>query len=141
MTSLDKENKRSLLVVTLSLISVIGINITIKTNDKTIFGNSLYSLLAFIAIFLVINKSSKIPRTKRKNVISLILGITISICLILGRNTLLFDDTQIFKLKTWLKVLMVTPLWVAIDLMLFSIKIKVNYHNPYILKLKNYVNC
>jgi len=56
MTSLDKENKRSLLVVTLSLISVIGINITIKTNDKTIFGNSLYSLLAFIAIFLVINK-------------------------------------------------------------------------------------
>lgn len=138
MTSLDKENKRSLIVVTLSLISVIGINITIKTNDKTIFGNSLYSLLAFIAIFLVINKSSKIPRTKRKNVISLILGITISICLILGRNTLLFDDTQIFKLKTWLKVLMVTPLWVAIDLMLFSIKIKVNYHNPYILKLKNY---
>ena len=36
MTSLDKENKRSLIVVTLSLISVIGINITIKTNDKTI---------------------------------------------------------------------------------------------------------
>ena len=66
MTSLDKENKRSLLVVTLSLISVIGINITIKTNDKTIFGNSLYSLLAFIAIFLVINKSS-IPNFRNYN--------------------------------------------------------------------------
>lgn len=66
MTSLDKENKRSLLVVTLSLISVIGINITIKTNDKTIFGNSLYSLLAFIAIFLVINKSSKNTTNQKK---------------------------------------------------------------------------
>ncbi|MQB78017.1 hypothetical protein DN435_00815 [Lactobacillus reuteri] len=137
MISLGKENKYSLFAVILSLISVIGLNITIKTNDETIFGNSLYSLLAFIPIFLVINKAFKISRRKRY-FLPLTLGIIFSSCLVFGRNTLLFDDTQIFVLNTWIKILMITPLWTSIIILLFATKIKVNYYNPYILKLKKY---
>ncbi|MBB1062624.1 DUF6020 family protein [Limosilactobacillus fastidiosus] len=120
-----KDNQKSVIsALILSLLSTFGIAITIKVNDKTVIGNSIYSLVIFIGLYLLFQHLFLLVKDRRKDIGAIIIALFFSTSLVLGRNTLLLDDALAFSPVTYIKILMITPCWFALVRSLLSYKIK-----------------
>lgn len=109
------ENKyiHNMIILILSFLSLLFINSTLKTDHSLFeFSNSIYGIVAFAGVFLLLTKAEKKLKNERTNrllIISTILGFVFSVFMVSGRNILLLDTVEIGKIKTWIKFLCGTP--------------------------------
>lgn len=124
MTNLENKPKRIFMAALLALLSTIGITLTIKTADKTVLGNSIYSLVIFSGIYVLLRYCLSLARNRNKNIGAAIVSLVLSISLVWGRNTMMFDDAQVFSAQSCLRILLIWPLWFGLIRVLFSLHIK-----------------
>lgn len=124
MVDLKTKRKRILVAALLALLATFGIAMTIKTSDKTVLGNSIYSLVIFSGSYTLLKHCLFLARNRRKDIGALIISLVFAICLVWGRNTMLFDDARVFSVLTYIRIFLIWPLWFGLIRALFSLHIK-----------------
>lgn len=124
MVDLKTKRKRILVAALLALLATFGIAMTIKTSDKTVLGNSIYSLVIFSGSYTLLKHCLFLARNRRKDIGALIISLVFAICLVWGRNTMLFDDARVFSVLTCIRIFLIWPLWFGLIRALFSLHIK-----------------
>jgi ABC-type multidrug transport system fused ATPase/permease subunit len=116
----------------LSGLSLIFIESTIKSTDNLFgFSNSIYSIFAFIGIFLLMKKTRNVlaeSGDKRLLAVTVILAMIFSFFMVAGKNILVNNSVQIGQLKTLIKIICGVPLFTAF---LILILIKMPEVNQY----------
>ena len=124
MIDLKNKYKNIFMVALLALLSTIGVVATIMTTDKTILGNSIYSLVIFSGIYILLKYCFSLVRNRRKDLGALIVSLIFAISMVWGRNTMLFDDALVFSFLTCIRILLIWPLWFGLIRALFALKIR-----------------
>lgn len=119
---------KNIICIMLSCLSLLYINATLKSDHSLFeFSNSIYSLIAFVGVLLLIIKAIEKIKEEKNNrllIISSILGLIFSIFMVSGRNILLLDTVEIGKIKTWIKFLCGIPFWSPIIILLLTFRPK-----------------
>lgn len=103
----------------LAFITTFSINAMLKINQSFYpVSNSILSIFIFLGLFGLYKKIIPVLET-RLTIISMIYGLFFSACMVVGTNVLLYDQTKLNQLNTWLYILAGTPLFMVIIVLLF----------------------
>ncbi|OUP49739.1 DUF6020 family protein [Lachnoclostridium sp. An181] len=112
--NLKKQNIKTGIMFVMSFLSTYAVQGMLKvTYEKYPISNSIFSLLIFCAVYVLLKTVSK-WMNGRLMVISIIWGGIFSACMVCGTNLIMSDFTKLNQLETWLKIAFGIPLFSAL---------------------------